>query len=1020
MLYKKNSANELSDELFRNPTSEYRSTPFWAWNNELEIEELKRQIEIFKEMGFGGFHMHVRTGLTTPYLSDEFMELIKGCTEKAKDEKMLAWLYDEDRWPSGAAGGLVTKDEKYRQRCLIFSSAPQPEETDGKSELSVKGKNALLRCYDISLDDEGNLLSYRQIGKDEEAKGKKWYAYLSVNAGSTWFNNKTYANTLDKAAIERFIEVTHERYKQSVGDEFDATVPAVFTDEPQFTRKENFKNPFDCDKAEMPWTDDFPDTFKEAYGFDIFDYLPELFWEKQDNGISKARYLYHDHICERFTEAFSDTIGKWCDKNRISLTGHMMEEPSLRSQTRAVGEAMRAYRSFGIPGIDMLCANFEFTTAKQAQSAVNQFGKEAMLSELYGVTGWDYDFRGYKLHGDWQACLGVTVRVPHLSWVSMEGEAKRDYPASISYQSPWWKEYSYLEDHFARVNTLMTRGRPVVKVGVIHPIESYWIHFGPESKTKKIRDRMDSDFFSITDWLLKGSIDFDFISESQIPSVCSIKDGRFCMGQMSYSAVLVPNCESLRSTTITALEKFCKAGGKIIFAGDAPAICDCEYSDKCAPLFKDSVKVAYTREAVLSALDEFRIIRITESGELTDGFIYRLKEDNGSYNLFISRACEPESKASVKAHNLEIELIGKLYPVIYDTQTGEKYSALYEHRGNKTVIFKTLYDYDSLLLRLYKDDPGISYAETKQIPACSPVSVPDRVSYETDEENVFLIDICSFSLDGGETHPEEEILRLDNICRIELGFEERGGRVAQPWTLPPETPSHRLTLIKEIDSEISLSGAFLALEKPEEAFIEFNGKTVANSACGWFTDKSIKKVALPEIKAGKNILKVTIPFGKRTNTEWMYILGNFGVKVSGHKAVITEKPHEISFGSVTAQGFPFYAGNITYKIPVSKPGNYTLIVPDYYGALISAEYEGVNAGKIVYPPYSLDFTAAKAGILYVKLYGNRANAFGAVHRITPNGWIGPGAWRTEGDDWSYYYILKNIGIMTKPELKNND
>ena len=71
MFYKKNSAPSLSDELFKRPTSEYRGTPFWAWNSHLEADELSRQIDIFKEMGLGGFHMHVRTGLSNAYLSDD-------------------------------------------------------------------------------------------------------------------------------------------------------------------------------------------------------------------------------------------------------------------------------------------------------------------------------------------------------------------------------------------------------------------------------------------------------------------------------------------------------------------------------------------------------------------------------------------------------------------------------------------------------------------------------------------------------------------------------------------------------------------------------------------------------------------------------------------------------------------------------------------------------------------------------------------------------------------------------------
>ena len=94
MLYKKNSAPALTEELFQNPTAEFRGAPFWAWNTKLKDDVLLKQIEIFKEMGIGGFHMHVRSGMATEYLSEEFMRLIRLCDEKAKKENMLCWLYD--------------------------------------------------------------------------------------------------------------------------------------------------------------------------------------------------------------------------------------------------------------------------------------------------------------------------------------------------------------------------------------------------------------------------------------------------------------------------------------------------------------------------------------------------------------------------------------------------------------------------------------------------------------------------------------------------------------------------------------------------------------------------------------------------------------------------------------------------------------------------------------------------------------------------------------------------------------
>ena len=129
MLYPKNKKQALEDELFKSPTSEYRGTPFWAWNSHPDKEELRRQIEIFRQMGFGGFHMHSRCGMATKYLSEDFFALIGACVSKAEQEQMYAYLYDEDRWPSGAAGGIVTSQKKYVQRNLHFG-----EETAAVSE----------------------------------------------------------------------------------------------------------------------------------------------------------------------------------------------------------------------------------------------------------------------------------------------------------------------------------------------------------------------------------------------------------------------------------------------------------------------------------------------------------------------------------------------------------------------------------------------------------------------------------------------------------------------------------------------------------------------------------------------------------------------------------------------------------------------------------------------------------------------------------------------------------------------
>ena len=158
MLYPKRE-QEFNGEDFRNPPSEYRAAPFWAWNNRLSAAELVWQIGQLKKLGYGGFHMHVRTGLATEYLSDEYMAVVRACVDKALQEGMLAWLYDEDRWPSGAAGGLVTKEERFRSRHLLLTRHPYGSRKGEErprwygSERSENGR--LAACFDVALNCSG-------------------------------------------------------------------------------------------------------------------------------------------------------------------------------------------------------------------------------------------------------------------------------------------------------------------------------------------------------------------------------------------------------------------------------------------------------------------------------------------------------------------------------------------------------------------------------------------------------------------------------------------------------------------------------------------------------------------------------------------------------------------------------------------------------------------------------------------------------------------------------------------------
>ncbi len=1032
-------------QLFANPGALYRDTPFWAWNCRLDGEELHRQIGIFKAMGMGGFHMHARTGLATPYLGPEFMKLVRQCVDDAKSQSMLAWLYDEDRFPSGAAGGLVTRDPAFRARHLLLTSTRRPETPDPANDLSGK----LLAVYAIRFDQEHRLLDWQRLANDAAAPGSELlYVYRIVESHNPWFNGQAYVDALNPHAVRRFVELTYEAYFREVGGEFGKAIPAIFTDEPHFTHETVLRFAAGRCDIRLPYTDDLPETYRHEYGAEFFDTLPELVWERADGAWSTARYRFHNHIAERFASAFADTVGGWCERHGIRFTGHLLEEPRLESQTAVLGDAMRSYRSFQLPGIDMLCDWVELSTVKQAASASRQYGCGGVLCELDGVTDWDFNFSGHKGHGDWQAALGVTVRVPHLAWMSMAGEAKRDYPASISEQSPWWRKYPVIADHFARVNTAMSRGRALCRIGVIHPIESFWLVCGPRDQTAGARRQAEQDFNSLCRWLLYGLIDFDFIAESLLPSQNLMEAGTcFKVGQMSYETVIVPPTITLRSSTLDRLEAFVNAGGELIFAGRIPVCEDAMPSDRAARLAARCRRIDFS-EAVL--LDTLRKHRDVEVVRCDDGFpatslLYQLRDAGKERFLFLVN-----SERCGETFTGQVRIRGNWQLAFLDTATGEQTPLAAVHEHGWTVLKYDFYAHGHLLLRL--TPAAASVGKELRQPPYSDAGVEARIlsrlngfalPVTLDEPNVLVLDQAQWRINDGSWEPSEEILRLDNLVRSRFGLPPKSGHIVQPWVnLPDSRVYGRLELCYTIECTVPVTGAMLALEQPETTELELDGQPLSFADAGFWTDRSVRKSALPSLTAGTHILILRRDYRSDTDLERIYLLGDFGVELGGSRLRIIAPVRTLNWGDTAPQGLPFYSGNLTYhcKFTLAESGETALRFPsrgsrlaegfrnndvarecDFAGfraTLIGVSVDGGPELPVAFAPFQCELGTLAAGehTLAITVYGSRVNSFGALHLSWPEPWIGPEAWRTEGDRFTRDYRVRKFGVMIAPLL----
>lgn len=169
--------------------------------------------------------------------------------------------------------------------------------------------------------------------------------------GDSFYNGYTYIDTMNLEATERFIELTHERYKKSLGDKFGKEIMGIFTDEPHrgpllngFGRKEKDK------EKEIPYTYCLFKEFENRKGYKIEDRLPLLWLGKAGEPFCKEMYDFIEVEEELFLESFAKPYYEWCRRNNLLVTGHVLHEDNLGVADDDVRERNEVLRVHGLSG----------------------------------------------------------------------------------------------------------------------------------------------------------------------------------------------------------------------------------------------------------------------------------------------------------------------------------------------------------------------------------------------------------------------------------------------------------------------------------------------------------------------------------------------------------------------------------------------------------------------------------------------------------------------------------------------
>jgi hypothetical protein len=1010
-------------KLLADPPSEYRSAPLWDWNEQISEEGIDFQMKEFKKSGIGGVFVHPRPGLLTEYLSEDWFHLFNYTVQKGKELDMKVWIYDENSYPSGFAGGHVPAEmpDSYKHGTGLSMEIQQQLNVAVSDTLTV-----VLKKSDAGFENVTSTI--------DQEKGKQGTYYVfrkTYPSKSPWYGGFTYVDLLYKGVTEKFLDVTMTKgYEKNIAD-FGKTLPGIFTDEPNLEAA--------MSKGSMlRWTPDLWDAFQQHWGYDLQVNLPSLI--EETGNWKKVRHDYYELILELFVDRWAKPWSKYCDAKRLNWTGHYWEhgwpEPTDGSDESAF------YIWHQMPGVDMLGNRLDTAglggqfgndrAIRELRSVANQAGRIRTLSETYGGGGWEMNFETQKRLVDWECVMGVNFVNQHLSYYSLNGVRKFDYPPSFSYHEPWWEHYKLMGDYIGRVCMAMSAGQQINQTLVLQPNTTAWMYFTRKEKNPKI-DTIRHNFKNFVYRMEQQHLEYDLGSENVLKELGSVQGKTLRVGKRDYSLVVIPaEMENIDQSTLDLLLKYLENGGKVLSFNKNAMLVNATESTKVTELAAKypehwTVSGNLTDPAALNLLkdDAFMMNDQTKNGML---YYQRRMLDDGQI-LFVVNS-HPIQKASA-----EITVDGK-YVSKLDLVSGKVFSYPVKSEDGKVSFQVDLEAAGSALFTV--SNKNLIEPEYASVSGNETVmEKTGELTVKRESDNIMMVNYLDLKTAKSD---KKDIYFMKALIGL---FNENGVEMGNPWQHKIQYKKNYLaldTLFKtdswfeasyhfNINSNLSaeaMKSIRAVVERPNLWQVSINGNDISKTEGSYWIEKSFPQFAVGQfLKPGKNTLTLKAPrMHVLAELTPVYFLGDFLVKPAEQGFEIAEG-NISTLGSWREAGLPFYSQKVgytqTYSVAKTAGTAFKVKLNKWNGSVAEVLVNGQPAGLIAWQPNELDITPLlKDGTneITVKVTGSLKNTFGFFYQKN-DGWIfGPGSWNNapEKVPAASEYFLMDYGLMEPFEL----
>ncbi|MBB6002836.1 glycosyl hydrolase [Arcicella rosea] len=577
----------------------------WWWEgNSVNPKDLTYNMETYQKAGLGGLEITPIYGVKgqeanfIDFLSPKWVEMFKHTLNEGTRLGLGIDLANASGWPFG--GRWVTPEDACKN---VNFKTYQLKEGEKLSEVITFQQSPLLR-YVLPKKTEISALKY-PISKNENLQELaidqvKFEKPLPLQTLMAYSDKGEVMNLTDKVSamgqlnweapkgnwtlyaifqgwhgkmVERagpggegdVIDHFSEKAIQNYLKEFDK----AFAKTDVSSMRAFFNDSYEVDDArgQSDWTEDLFKEFQQRRGYDLRNYLPNLFSKENTDLNHRVLFDYRTTIGDLILEKYTGEWAKWAHGRGKIVRNQAHGSPA---------NTLDLYGLVDIPEIE----GTDLLRIKFASSASNVLGKKLTSSES---ATWENEHFLSSLSDVKKALdLFLVGGVNHIFYHGTNYSPKNEaFPGWLFYAAvhftphhPFWKNFSTLNNYVARTQTFLQDSKPNNDVLLYFPITDRLT----EPSRKGLLEHFDgvtpefngTDFKEVAQKMIDCGYGFDFISDKQIANL-KTQHQQIITGGVAYKTVLLAESEQVPLETLEKLVQLAKAGATIIVHHKLPA-----------------------------------------------------------------------------------------------------------------------------------------------------------------------------------------------------------------------------------------------------------------------------------------------------------------------------------------------------------------------------------------------------------------------------------------------------------------